>query len=282
MVFLGVLSISASSVIFKFATADPLVVAFYRLALTALILAFPLMRQRPGSVATRDLLLTILSGVLLAAHFGTWFFSLTLTSVASSTLLVSMHPFLVLVFGYCAWGDRPGGKALAGVVLAVVGAIIVGWGDFAISARAVAGDALAFLGAVTVGGYLLIGRTVRQRVGTLLYSVTAYASAALVLLLAAVLWGGPLIGFEPLNWAVFTALAIFPTIFGHTLFNWALRYVPASVVSVNILGEPVGATLLAYLIWRIVPPVTGMVGGVMILVGIAMFLRYYQSPKNAL
>jgi drug/metabolite transporter (DMT)-like permease len=270
---LGVLSASASSILFKFAQAEPLVVAFYRLAFSTAILAVPLLGRRWERISRRDLLLSLLSGLFLAAHFATWFISLTLTSVASSTVLVSTHPFLVLLFAYVVWGERPGREALTGVFVAVLGAALIGWGDFGLDARALWGDLFAFLGAVTVTGYLLIGRYVRQRVGALQYSAIAYASASAALLSGSLGMGSPLSGFPGTTWGVFLALAVFPTIFGHTLFNWALKFVPPSVVSVSILGEPIGATILAWLIWRTGPGPISLTGGVLLLVGIALFQR---------
>lgn len=269
--FLGVLSVSGASVLFKFATAEPLVVAMYRLAFSVVLLGIPLLWRRAGRIARKDLLLSLLSGVFLAAHFGTWFFSLKMTSVSSSTVLVTMHPFIVLLYGYFAWGERTRGWAVAGVALAVLGAVLVSWGDFRLDARALMGDLLAFLGAVTVSGYFLIGRHLRQRLGAVEYSVLAYASAAAVLLVAAMAWGSPLTGFAPTNWWIFTALAVFPTIFGHTLFNWALKFVPASVISVSILGEPIGASILAWIIWRTAPGPMSLLGGTLILTGVGLF-----------
>lgn len=252
-------------------------VAFYRLAFSVLILGAPLLWRRREAVQRRDLALAAVSGLFLAAHFATWFFSLTLTSIASSTILVSTHPFLVLLYGYLFRGERTGRGALAGVGLAVLGAALVGWGDFALDGKALLGDLLAFLGAVTVTGYFLIGRNLRQRMDAVTYSAAAYASASVALLLAALVWGSPLTGFAPANWWIFAALAVFPTIFGHTLFNWALRYLPASVISVNILGEPIGASLMAWLLWRTAPGPVSLTGGLTILLGIALFLRYHRE-----
>lgn len=266
-----------ASILFKFATAEPLVVAFYRLAFSVVLLGVTqTLQPNREPVAPRELWLSLLSGVFLAAHFATWFFSLKLTSVASSTVLVSMHPFLVLLYGHFAWGERTRGWALLGALLAVGGAVLVGWGDFRLDATALLGDLLAFIGAVTVSGYFLIGRHVRQRMTAISYSVIAYGSATVVLLLAALVLGNPLTGFTAINWWIFGALAVFPTIFGHTLFNWALKYVPASVISVSILGEPIGASLLAWAIWRATPGPITLTGILMILAGIALFQMFRE------
>jgi drug/metabolite transporter (DMT)-like permease len=275
VILLGVISVSMASVLFKFATAEPLVVAFYRLALSVVLLAIPLVWRRDREkIDRRSLALSAVSGLSLAAHFAAWFFSLRLTSVASSTVLVSTHPFLVMIYARVAWGERTRGWALVGAGIAVIGVTLVGWGDFALDSRALTGDLLALVGAVAVSGYFLIGRHVRQKISAVLYSVTTYTTATLVLLAAALASGNPLSGFAPTNWAIFLALAVFPTIFGHTLFNWALKYVPASLVSVSILGEPVGASILAWLIWRTAPGPLSFAGGIFILLGIAMFQMY--------
>lgn len=280
VVLLGVLSVSMASVLFKFATAEPLVVAFYRLAFSVLLLAVPLLWRRKRDAAERprprDVGLALLSGLFLAAHFATWFFSLNLTSIASSTVLVSTHPFVVLLYGYLFRGERPGRWAVAGILAAVAGAVLVGWGDFRLDSQALVGDLLAFLGAVTVSGYFLIGRDLRQRMTAISYSIITYAAAAAALLAGALVLGNPLAGFAPVNWWVFVGLAVFPTLFGHTLFNWALRYVPATVISVNILGEPVGASILAWLIWRTAPGPLSLAGGVLLLAGIALFIRFHR------
>lgn len=258
-------------------TAEPLVIAFYRLAFSVLLLGGPLLWQRAEKPSRKDLGLSLLSGVFLALHFATWFFSLTMTSVASSTVLVSTHPFLVLGYNFIVHGQRATRAASLGVLVSVAGAILIGWGDFALDSKALVGDFLAFLGAVTVTGYFLIGQYVRQRVGAMVYSATAYTSATVLLLILALACGNPLSGFDGGNWWIFTGLAVFPTIFGHTLFNWALKFVPASVISVNILAEPIGASLLAYIVWRSIPSTTSLVGAVMLLVGVGIFLRYNRT-----
>jgi len=277
VIFLGVLSVSFASILVKLSTAEPLVVAFYRLAFSVAVLGIPLLCNKQDRISRGDRWLSIASGLLLATHFATWFFSLRLTSIASSTILVSTHPFVVLAVNYFVRGERTTGAALFGVLLTVVGIGLVGWGDFGLDSRALLGDALALVGAVTVGGYFLIGREVRKRVGAVTYSATTYASASVALLLTALAWGSPFTGFAAVNWWIFLALAVFPTLFGHTLFNWALKYVPASVVSVNILGEPIGASLLAWLIWRTAPGGMTLLGSLLVLIGIGMFIRFHHG-----
>lgn len=271
----AVLAAASSAILTRFSSAPPLVIAFYRLALTVLILAVPLLwqyRQELAAISRRDLLLSAASGLFLGVHFGAWISSLFLTTVASSTVLVSTHPFLVLALGVFLLGERVSLWATAGAGLAVLGAVLVGWGDFDLGPVALAGDALAFLGAVAFAAYVLIGRSVRQRVGVLPYTVTAYSVAAISLLAAALASGQHLLGHPARDWLIFLALAVFPTILGHTVFNWALRYVKASVVSVGILGEPLGAAVLAWTIFGELPGSLSLAGGALILCGIGWFL----------
>jgi drug/metabolite transporter (DMT)-like permease len=268
----GVLAVSVSSIMVRYTTADPLVVAFYRMLLTALLLAPVAAKQDGLRMDRKSLRLSVLSGLFLAAHFATWFWSIRLTSIASSTILVNTHPLWVLLLSLILWRERPGRVGLAATALALAGAVLISWGDLKFDPQALVGDLLAVVGAVTVSGYLLLGQQVRKQVGALLYSVTAYAVAAVALLVAALSTGAPLVGFAPINWALFFGLAVIPTIFGHTLFNWVLRYLPAPVVSLSILGEPVGATLLAWLLFTQAPSPATLAGGTLALGGIFLYL----------
>lgn len=245
------------------------------MSLTVLLLAGPLLlrnRQELFALRGRDLWLMGLSGLFLGVHFASWVASLQYTSVASSTVLVTLHPFVVLAAGAWLFGERVPPVAVIGVVLAISGSALVGWGDFSLGGTALYGDFLAFVGAVTVAGYILIGRSVRQRVGLLPYAAVVYGVAALALLLMAALTGTPLLGYAPREWGLFLALAALPTIMGHTVMNWALRYLKAAVVSVSILGEPVGASALAFLLFGEAPGSLSLTGGLLILVGIAVFV----------
>jgi len=258
-----------------------MIVAFYRLGISAIIIGGMLPFTKSDHFSTRDLLLTILSGLFLAAHFAFWFSSLTMTSITSSTVLVNTHPFVILAFEYLVLAKKVSSPTLMGVVIAVIGAVLVGWGDISQTDNYMLGDVLAFLGAIAFAGYLLIGRQTRQRVGALRYSFVAYLSATAILGVAALVWGNRFTGFSQENWVVFAALAVIPTIFGHTAFNWVLRFLPASVVSVSVLGEPVGATLLAWLFFRTLPTPLGLVGALLILVGLAVFLLWRRDGSKA-
>src|SRR5213595_1364373 len=288
VLIVAVLATSYAGPIVRFAAAPALAIAFWRLTLvlpvTGGLAVFEGSREQgAGSSVTRQQLLpaprsllplTTLSGLLLALHFWSWIASLRFTTVASSVVLVSLKP--VFAWGIAAaWlGERPPRTEAWGIVLAVIGASLIGLGDAQLSLGALGGDALAIVGAVTGAGYYVIGRRVRQTVGVWRYATGVYALAAAALALLAVPAAVPLVGFAGRDWAVFGAMAAGPMLIGHTGMNSALRYVPATTVNVAALGEPVGATLLAWLIPAIHEPprATAVVGGVLVLVGIGLSL----------
>lgn len=251
-------------------------IAFYRLAFTVLLLA-PLalnssgcreLRQIPG----RDLAMATLGGAFLALHFALWIASLQYTSVASSTVLVTMQPLFVVAGGFFFFNEKIPLKGLAGGAAALSGSIIIGLGDFQAGGQAFWGDILAFGGAFMVALYILIGRSLRSRLSLFPYVFLVYGTAAFFLLLINIVSRTPLYPYPGLDWVWFLALAVVPTILGHTVFNWALRYVKAAVVSVSILGEPVGATLMAYFIFNEVPGTLQIIGGLAIITGLYIFI----------
>jgi drug/metabolite transporter (DMT)-like permease len=217
----------------------------------------------------------LLSGLLLALHFWSWIASLRFTTVASSVVLVSLKP--VFAWGIAAaWlREHPTRAEGWGIALAVIGASLIGLGDARLSAGALGGDLLALLGALTGAGYYVIGRRVRQTVGIWRYATAVYAVAAAALALLALARGMPLVGFAGRDWTVFGAMAAGPMLIGHTGMNYALRHFRATTVNVAALGEPVGASVIAWLVPAIheVPPMTALVGGVLVLSGIALSLK---------
>jgi drug/metabolite transporter (DMT)-like permease len=216
----------------------------------------------------------LLSGLLLALHFWSWIASLRFTTVASSVVLVSLKP--VFAWGIAAaWlHEQPTRAEAWGIALAVIGASLIGVGDARLSPGALGGDVLALLGALTGAGYYVIGRRARQTVGIWRYATAVYAVAAAALALLALARSMPLVGFAGRDWTVFGAMAVGPMLVGHTGMNYALRHFRATTVNVAALGEPVGASVIAWLVPAIheVPPPSAVVGGVLVLAGIGLSL----------
>ncbi|MBI2239058.1 MAG: DMT family transporter [Actinobacteria bacterium] len=270
LLVLGVAAVSFSSVLIRLADAPPLAIAFYRNGMAAaLLLPLALIRHREElqSLTRRQWTMAVLAGALLAAHFALWVPSLSYTSVAASTVLVTTQPVWVALIGR-ALGQGASRRTLAGIALSLVGAVVLSGGDFGVSRRAAFGDALALLGAVAAAGYFLSGRSVRQRLSLLTYVGIAYTTCAALLAIAMAVAGVPFSGFEAEVWALFALMTVGPQIMGHTVFNYLLRHLEAVVVAVAIMAEPVGATLLALAILGEVPPWTAVVGGAVILVGV--------------
>jgi drug/metabolite transporter (DMT)-like permease len=277
-------AVSFSAILIKVSTSPPLVIAAYRLAITTGLL-LPFMRGpafgQLRSLDRRTTGLLALSGLLLALHFATWTASLGYTSVASSVLFVTVHPALVAIVAFVLFGERTSLVGILGVLLTLAGSVVVAGGDVRLGGAALRGDLLAFAGAVTFAGYLLIGRGARQNMHNMAYSLPVYGIAAATLGLLAVAFGQSLAAFNARDLLIFLGLALIPTLGGHLLYNWTLRYLPATVVSVSFLGEPVGAAILAWLLLGQRVPVTTAVGGAVILLGIWLTARPPQPASRS-
>ncbi len=286
VLIVAVLATTYAGPIVRFAAAPALAIAFWRLTLVLPVtggLAVLEGSSEQGAVPSgtsagtaprSPLPLMVLSGLLLAIHFWSWIASLRFTTVASSVVLVSLKP--VFAWGLAAaWlREHPTRAEAWGIGLAVIGASVIGLGDARLSLGALGGDVLALLGALTGAGYYVIGRRVRQTVGIWRYATGVYAVAAAALALLALGYRTPLIGFGGRDWTVFGAMAAGPMLVGHTGMNYALRHFRATTVNVAALGEPVGATLLAWIIPAIheVPRLPALGGGLLVLIGIGLAL----------
>jgi drug/metabolite transporter (DMT)-like permease len=268
---LGVVAVSISAPVIRLADAPPLAVAFYRnLFAAALLLPAVAVRHRDEvrALGRADAGGLALAGALLALHFATWIPSVTLTTVAASTVLVTTQSVWAAAGGWLLFGEKVRTRALIGIAVALAGSVVISGADFVLSTRAFAGDLLAVAGAVTAAGYLLTGSRLRRRISLPTYAGIVYAACAVLLLAAIVASGTPLAGFEPKVWLMFGLLAVGPQILGHTVFNYLLREVDPTIVAVAIMGEPVGASLLALLLFGEVPGAAAILGGALVLAGI--------------
>ncbi len=275
MLALGVLGMSFAALFSKLAAAPPLVIAAYRMGFTTMLLlplAATTYRREILGFRRRDLLVAMVSGLFLALHFYTWITSLYHTSVASSTVLVTTQPFFVMIGSTLFLSERVPSRALGAGMLAFAGSALIGINDFRIGADALLGDLLALAGAVLIASYILIGRSLRQRYSLVAYTFVVYGSSALMLFLLGLAAGTPFGPYPIHSWIYFLLLAVVPTLCGHTIFNWALGYLKAPVVSISVLGEPVGATILALVFLGEVPAPLQVIGGVVIITGVYLFM----------
>jgi drug/metabolite transporter (DMT)-like permease len=281
----AIVAISTSAILIRWSAAPSVVKAFYRvLFTTALLVPWAVGRYRDEflKIRGRDLLVAGLTGVALALHFVSWFESLRHTSVAASVTLVQSQPLFVAVGAWALLDERLTRRMLVGIFVAIAGAAAMSLGDpllaalglldaeaAALAGTSSYGNLLALGGAVMAAAYVLAGRSLRQRISLVPYVVVVYVACSAVLLAIALGQGAPLVGYPRREWVLFLGMAVGPGIFGHTVINWALAHVESGVVSVSLLGEPVGSTLLAVLLLpNEIPTPTTVVGGAVVLFGI--------------
>jgi drug/metabolite transporter (DMT)-like permease len=214
----------------------------------------------------------LFSGLFLSLHFAFWIASLKYTSVASSVVLVSTHPIFVGVGGWLLLKERIGLNLIFGIALSVLGSGLISYGDLSLSKEAWIGDGFALLGAITASGYLLVGRKMRKDRNLISYIFPVYSTAGLILILLALIFQKPFFGFSISTYSYLFLLALVPQLIGHTTFNWALKYLRASMVAIISLGEPIGSTMLAYLILGEGLTISKVIGGISILAGILIVL----------
>lgn len=290
----AILAVSTSSVFIRFAQADApsLVIAALRLSCAALLLA-PLAwarhREELMSLSRREIALGCISGIFLAAHFATWISSLEYTTVASSVVFVSTGPLWVALLSPLLLHEQLSRAAILGLAIAILGGVIIGLSDACawegglscpqfsqvLQGRAMWGNFLALIGAWTVSGYLIIGRKLRapRSVSLIPYIFLVYGMCAIVLLVVMFLAGQSPLGYPARTYGWIFLLAAFPQLIGHSTYNWVLRYIPATLVAVITLVEPVGSAALAYFFLRETPGSGVLLGGLLILIGIYMASR---------
>jgi drug/metabolite transporter (DMT)-like permease len=273
---IGVIVVSFAAPLIRLADAPPLAIAMYRnLFATAVLLPLALWRHRGElrALARSDVLALGGAGVLLAVHFGSWVPSVTLTTVAASTVLVSTQPLWSAVFARLFLGDRIRRAVAVGIGIAFAGAVMISGFDFSLSTRAFAGDLLALTGAAAVAGHRIVALGPRRRISLLPLVAIMYGVCAVVLVLVVLVSGTRATGFEAQTWLWMALLALGPQVIGHTLFNLLLRDVDPTVIAVAIMGEAVGATLLALALFGEIPSTGAIGGGALLLTGIFVAVR---------
>jgi len=273
---LAVVSVSFSAIFISWSTSPFITIALYRLALASLILVpFVLVNRATVLALSRKELLGMMGvGAILATHFTLWIGSLKLegvsVSVASSVILVTSHPLLVGLLSHFVLKERLNAWMALGIGLGFSGVVVIAFADSTARSASLVGDLLAFLGGVAAGFYFLAGRRLRQRIPLLAYAFVVYVTATGVLFLYALVLRESLVpvGDVPREMVLFLAMALIPQIGGHTLYNWSLRWVPAPIVSLSLVGEPIGSSLLAWALLQQVPGIAVGIGGALALAGI--------------
>jgi len=286
--FGAVTAVSFAGPLVRFSGAAALVISAWRLLFSVGFIACILLFRRSllggARITRKEWLLGIGAGLLLAGHFWAWVASIQFTTIANSAVLVSTQPLFVAGLSVVFLGEHPTRRQWVGIGVAILGAVVIGFGAFGLGGRALLGNALALSAAVMSAGYFSIGRKLRKKLDLWAYTGIVYGAAAALLLVAVLMSPGvPLTGYPTQDWLVFLALAAGPMMLGHTGINYALRYMPAYVANLASLGEPVGATFIAWVLPAIaeVPPPQTLLGGLLILVGIGLGTLGFTGQTEA-
>ena len=268
---IGIAAVSTGAIFARLADAHPVVIAAYRVGLATLIIApvaWLKARDEIINLSGKDFALAGLSGLFLALHFIAWISSLGYTSIANSVLLVNTNPLWVGLFAFFMTGERLKASSVAGIIIGVAGGAIIGADDFAAGGEALFGDFLALSGGICAAFYLLLGRNLRSRLSLVAYITVCYGSAAVFLWLVVLLCGLQITGYDTGTMASFLGLALISQLIGHTCFNWALKWFSPGLIAVALLGEPVGSSILAYIIFGEQFTLLKLAGGSLILAAI--------------
>jgi drug/metabolite transporter (DMT)-like permease len=287
--FFSIVAVSFASIFILSSQAPPLSIAFYRLLFTTLLLTPLLVVRRKTREEIRTLpwsaiLLMIVIGIILAFHFALWITSLKMTSVASSVILVTAHPVLVAPVSYFYLKERLSWLNALGIAISLTGVVVLVIGNYGFTTFGLdtfEGNILALLGGIAAGFYILGGRKLRKTVSTISYAFTVYLVGSITLFFICLMFNAPVMNLSLRDYGIILLMALVSGIFGHTLYNWSLGHIRASIMSVALLGEPIGSSLLAYVIPWIhqEPSLYTIIGGGIILLGIYLTARNVRGTE---
>ncbi|MDR6780365.1 MULTISPECIES: DMT family transporter [Paenibacillus] len=286
LLLISILSVSISSIMIKSSDTPTSVAGMYRLYMSVLIMLpfVPWKMFRSLEMNKKDWSTVFIAGLFLGLYFLFWMESLVYTSVASSMVILSLQPLFVMMGSYFMFRERANILTILCLIAALVGSIVIAWGDIGISREALIGDGLSLVGTILVSAYMLAGQKVSHKINANLYSVIVFFIGGSVMLVYNLLNHYSLIEYDSSDWMYFFLLAVIPTIFGQYIFNLLLKSMGATTVSVGIIGEPVLAIILAYLFLGEIISAFQFIGGIMTLFGMGMYfwaksLKYTTVAK---
>ena len=278
----GVFAVSTAAIFIRLAIASAgvrgvefsLFLSASRLAIASLLLLPAWRNLKPSQLSPGALRYAAAAGICLAVHFATWITSLSFTSIAASTTLVTTNPVWVALLCWLWFKEKLTRLTVLGIGVAFVGCVLIALGDTgAVSAgnNPALGNFLALVGAWMASLYFLLGREAQRRgLGIGSYVVVAYSTGALVLLPLPLIVGSNYVGYPVAVYAYILLMAVLSQVVGHTTLNWAVRWISPTLVTLAILFEPVGSSFLGYLIFNEVPGLLVLVGAGVLLSGVAI------------
>ncbi|HZF14330.1 MAG TPA: DMT family transporter [Steroidobacteraceae bacterium] len=282
VVAIAVLAVSHGAIFARMAAAPALAIAAWRLSIAAAFVALIVpwhWRSLRASMTRSAGLATVGASLCLALHFATWISSLNYTSVSNSVILVNTSPIWVALFGWLSRADRPAPRTLLAIALAVAGAAIIGLASGRDTHAGALGDLLALAGGAAMGGYLLFARVARLQLPLVPYLFCCYSAAAVVLWMVALGSGAAMNGYDAATWLALLGIAVIPQLIGHSGYNWSLRFLHPSTVSVTLLGEGVIGSALAFIYFGEAVPGATWVGGPLVLVAIWLATTAERSAR---
>ncbi len=280
---IGIFAISTSAILIRWSSSDPLVIGSYRQTFaTFLFLPFLLKDkfQEVLNLSSREIFELVIIGILLGAHFGFWISSVKATSVAASVLLGTCHIVYVSIIGWVVFGEKLNSRGIIGTVIALAGIIILFWGDLVEDPGNFRGNFLAFISGILAGLYYLGGRKHRKNISLPTYAFIVYFSSAVAMWCVVLTQGLEYRAIPDSEFQLFFLMALVPTLLGHTMQNWALAFLPAYVISITLLAEPIGSGILAWYIFSEVPSLGVLVGGLIVLVGVYTAALSEKEPNS--
>ena len=283
LVLLGVVGVSLSAPLIRISTAPSMVLVFYRVLIASvLLIPYALIRNREEfrQMGRKTALLCLMSGLFLGLHFASYFQALRYTSIASAVALVDTEVFFVAFMMFFFFREIIPLRAWAGILLTFTGSMLIALSDAGGGEHVLLGDLIALAGAACLAVYTILGKVCRKEISTTAYTTLVYSSAALTVLVILLCTGTPVLGYEPVNWLSALGMAVFCTLLGHSVFNWALKYESAAFLSTVKLLEPVFATILGVLLFREIPSKQVMLGSFIVILGVYVYSRFSETPEK--
>ena len=287
---IAILSVSIAAILIVSTSAPALIISFYRMLFTTLLINLIVLMKRSyfqeiKKLTKRQLIIMIAIGVILAVHFAFWVTSLKLTSVASSVILVTAHPIIVGPISHFFLKERLSIINISGIIISFIGVVVLVYGNYGFSASidTLQGNIFAWAGGVAAGIYILGGRHLRCQISVIPYVFVVYTVATVVLFFFCLIENLSISLISQKDLFIILIMAVISGIFGHTLYNWSLAQVRASVASVALLGEPIGSSLFAFILPWIhqIPSIFTIIGGAIILLGIYFTTKTYGRPCSS-
>jgi drug/metabolite transporter (DMT)-like permease len=282
VLLIGMISVGTASIIIKLCGASPIVIATYRMMLSAAMVlpVFLYKGLKETKVKKNQIKEFVPLGILIAVHFILWIYSLSYTSVASSTVLVTTNPIFVPIFSFLLFREKTGKNLVLGILIAIVGSTLIALSSKNLGVSRNFGNLLALLGAIAISLYLTIGKRIRENFSLIPYIFFVYSFAGIALFIVALLTKQNLIHYNAKTFLLLFLVALIPQVIGHTAYNWALKYLSAPFIAVSILGEPIFATIFAFFILKEVPSTLEIVGALFIMAGVCFSSLQEASLKK--